>query len=609
MQKKLRQKKMQRDQSNHFFNKALLLHTIVYLLLILQTGFVWAEVTAFTARTVLSIDETFVLEIKSENNSGDPDLTKLEDSFQIMGRSQSQNYSLINGHASRTHSWNITLLPKKTGELTIPAINVGSESTDAIHLVVKKQSSTPAIDGKEVFVRMSVAEVGAITEENRPYYVQQQIIVTIKLFHRIRFLNATLSDLELPNTVIEKIGNDANYNKTISNHRYNVIERKYAIYPQQSGSLTIPAITFSGHAEISQNFSLFSRPGRQIISRTKPLTLNILPVPDTYTGKNWLPAESLEIESEIIEDTQSITSGEAITRRIIVRAKGLLDSQLPATTVASSNKIKTYPDKEKLSNQLINGQVMGIRQDTIAIIPLKSGPFTLPEIKINWWNTITNQQETARLPAETFFANNDSSNTNTETDGKDQPAATIKPEQIVDNNQQPASSEPQKIKTIEKIIYQEISITKNIWFWISIGLFVLWLITLILFLSAASKSKKIRHQELKNKANNKYHKNYLQSVYNACLENDANETSKTLILWAKYYYKQPALSGLSAIIQLVDDKDLIHAINALESSQYSQDKQSWDGRALIEALKHCIEQDKAQENTKNPQAFSDLNPS
>ncbi len=604
MQKKLRQKRM---QSNHFFNKALLLHTIVYLLLIVQTGFVWAEVTAFTARTVLSIDETFVLEIKSENNSGDPDLAELEDSFQIMGRSQSQNYSLINGHASRTHSWNITLLPKKTGELTIPAINVGSESTNAIHLVIKKQSSTPAVGGKEVFVRMSVAEIGAIAEENRSYYVQQQIIVTIKLFHRIRFLNATLSELELPNTVIEKIGNDANYTKSISNHRYNIIERKYAIYPQQSGALTIPAITFSGHAEISQNFSLFSRPGRQIISRTKPLTLNILPVPDTYTGKNWLPAESLEIESEIIEDTQSITAGEAITRRIIVRAKGLLGSQLPVTTVASSNKIKTYPDKEKLSNQLINGQVIGVRQDTVAIIPLKSGPFTLPEIKINWWNTITNQQETTRLPVQTFFANNDSSNTKTETDSKNQPAA-IKPEQRVENNQQPSGSEPQKIKTIEKIIYQETSITKNIWFWISVALFVLWLVTLILFLNAASKSKKIRRQKLDNNADTKHHKNYLQSVYNACLENDANETTKTLILWAKYYYKQPLLSGLSTIIQLVNDEDLIHAINTLESSQFSQDKQSWDGRALIEALKHCIGQDKAQENTKNPQAFSDLNP-
>ncbi len=604
----LMQKTIQQNWFNHFPKNIQFLHVLLYLFLIMQTNFALAEVTAYTARTVLSIDETFVLEIKSENNSGDPDITELEDSFQIMGRSQSQNYSLINGHASRTHSWNITLLPKRTGEITIPAIKVGNETTKAIHLVIKKQSTTPAIDGKQVFVKMSLAEVGEESGEKKPYYVQQQIIVTIKLFHRIRFSNATLSELELPNTVIEKIGNDANYTKNISNHRYNIIERKYAIYPQQSGELTIPSITFTGHAEISQNFSLFSRPGRQIISRTKPLTLDILPIPETYTGKIWLPAENLQIESEIIEDTQSITTGEAITRRIIIRAKGLLGSQLPATTVLSSNRIKSYPDKEKLSNQLVNGQVVGIRQDTIAIIPLKSGPFTLPEIKIDWWNTQTNQQETTRLAAQTYIAQKANANAvdaipEAKSPTKTAPASMVEKKQSVVPH-----SEPQTTKTVEKIVYKEVSFNKNLWFWISAALLVLWLITVLLYLAAASKRKKISHQTLNNKPDNKHHNNYLQSVYNACLENNTSETTKALILWAKHYYKQPMLSGLSAIIQLVDDKQLIQAINELESSQYSQDKQSWEGRALIEALKHCIEQNKSDVDNKTPQAFSDLNP-
>ncbi len=624
-------------------------HIMLCLLLLLNTGTVIAEVTASTGRTVLSIDETLVLEIKSENNSGDPDLTELEDNFQIMGRSQSQNFSLINGHASRTHSWNITLLPKKTGEITIPAIKIGSETTRPIHLVIKKQSNTPAIDGKEVFLKIVItgnsiampedssvlnsAPSSASSEslqQHKQFYVQQQIMVTVQLFHRIRFSNAALTDLELTNTVVEKLGNDVKYNKIISKHRYNIIERRYALYPQQSGKLTIPALTFSGNAEISQNFSLFSRPGRQIISRTKPITLNILPIPESYTGKNWLPAENLEIESEIIEDTHSITAGEAITRSIIVRAKGLLSSQLPVTSVASSNTIKAYPDKEKLSNQLIDGKVVGIRHDTVAIIPLKSGRFTLPEIKIDWWNTKTNQQETTRLPAQSLLAlpnnelaandQNSQSGTLFEAKGSEAKDSEVKAseEKNAVSQQKTAQSDQQVSKTNEKIVYKEISITKNIWFWISIVLFILWMITLALFFVAYSNNKKIAkktssdslNKSNKNSSHNKHHNNYLQSVYDACLDNNAHKASQALIQWAKHYFKQPTLSGLSAIIQLINDEQLSNAINNLESSQYSQDKQSWDGKALISALTHCVEQNKTHEQSKRkkPQAFSSLNP-
>jgi len=413
MRKKIQQKMHRQTHINSgqsiFFNSLSLKLNLwlltLFLFLLLAANTVSASVTASTSRSVISIDETIELVIKNDKSSDDPDLSILENNFQIMGRSQSQNYSLINGNASSTYTWNVTLLPKKTGEITIPAIKVGNESTRPIHLVIKKQSKNPGIDGKDVYLKIALSGNSIMSpEKEKSYYVQQQIIVTVQLFHRIRFSNATLSDLQIENTVVEKLANDANYSKVIAGNRYNIIERRYAIYPQQSGLLSIPSLTFSGNAEISQSFSLFSRPGRQIISRTKPQTLNILAIPDNYTGKNWLPAESLEIESEILEDISSIIAGEAITRHIIVRAKGLLGSQLPVTSVSSSKTIKTYPDKEELKNQLVNGEILGIRRDTVAIIPLKPGSFTLPEITINWWNSKTNQQESSHLPARSLFA-------------------------------------------------------------------------------------------------------------------------------------------------------------------------------------------------------------
>lgn len=589
--------------------KQQLLFIIAGILLLLPISTSWAQVTASTGRTVLSIDETIALQIKTENKSGDPDLSVLDKDFQILGRSQSQNYSLINGTASRTHIWNITLLSKKTGEVTIPALQVGKDRTKAIHLVIQKKSNTPGVDAKEAFLKISLSKSAADSHNKNPdtqYYVQQQIFVKVQLFHRIRFTNAALSELELNNTVVEKLGDDFNYNKSISSHRYNVIERNYAIYPQQSGELIIPAMTFNGNVEISQNFSLFSRPGRQLVSRTEPIKLTIMPIPENYTGKHWLPAENLSIESEILEDTHAIISGEAITRHIVVTATGLLGSQLPAISLPSSKAIKTYPDKEKLSTQLVNEKVIGTRRDTIAIIPLKPGEFTLPEIKIDWWNINTQQQETALLKAKTFVAQK-----NTSSESIDNTIPTTPVTENTNSTKNIENGHNQAVKSIEKIIYKPLKFTKNLWFWVSTGLLITWLITLILLLIAvpgkhsSSKNSALR-QTTKSAAEEQQ---LLESLYGFCRDNDAHNASDALVYWAQVYFNKPRLTGLSQIIELLEEQNLINAINTLESSQYSANKQNWAGKKLSSSVTEFIKQDKQQkESQQNQQGFTPLNP-
>jgi len=331
--------------------------------------------------------------------------------------------------------------------------------------------------------------------------------------------------------------------------------------------------------------------------------LNILPIPDQYSGNNWLPAEALNIESEIIEDADSIKSGEAITRHIVVRATGLLGSQLPPISVLSSQSIKTYPDKEKLNTQLINGKVIGSRRDTIAIIPLKEGEFTLPEIKIDWWNVTSRQQETAVLKARTFIAQ-----ANTEIEASQSlPAITSSDKQIMTQ-----AAENRK-EIVEKVIFKEVALTKNIWFWISLGLLILWLFTLIILIMIAtqqsvSNKKSSSQQKIKN--TREEHEQLLQNLYGYCLNNDAHNSSDALVYWAQVYFSDPLLTGLSQIIDQLNDEPLINAINTLESSQYSMNKQNWTGNELSLAIKEFIHQNQAEKKSKRQekQGFTTLNP-
>jgi len=565
---------------------------LIFTLLLLISNTLLAEVTAKTNRTVLSIDETLMMKIVQTNgSSGEPDLSALKKNFQILSQSQSQNFSFINGRSSSSHTWDLTLLAKDTGEVMIPAIPVGNESTQPIQLFVKKPSATPAIDGKEIFVKVT------ITPDNQ-VYVQQQVLLTVSLFNRVRFTNASLSELEVENAVVERIGDESSFRKLIGQHDYNVIERRYAIYPQKSGKLEIPGIIFTGNIEQQQGgFSLFSRSGRRVISRTEAISLEVLPIPSSYTGKDWLPAKHITIESDILEDEQSIKAGEALTRRIVVSAVGLIGSQLPAINVPSSTGYKSYPDKETISSQLIENEIVGTRQDSMAIIPVHSGQITLPEVKIDWWNTDTQQMETTILPAKTLSV----------AKNKSMPELTQSTPTQQKKIKRSIERKPEAdTKPIQQITSQTVSVMHNIWFWISITLLFLWLTTLGFFLSRSKNTSQKPVIQLQTSTDiQQIHKQLKQS----CSENDPLKTTRLMVSWARLYLHDSSISGLAQVLELIDDQELIHEINHLEQSRYAAVQQNWSGKSFCQALDRFIQQHTMDKDRQaHQQTLAPLNP-
>lgn len=565
---------------------------LIFCLLLLTSNTLLAEVTAKTNRTVLSIDETLMMKIvQTDGSSGEPDLSVLRKNFQILSQSQSQNFSFINGRSSSSHTWDLTLLANDTGEIMIPAIPVGNESTQPIQLLVKKPSATPAIDGKEIFIEVSITP-------DKQVYVQQQVLMIVSLYNRVRFTNASLTEPEIENAVIERIGDESNYQKVIGQNSYNVIERRYAIYPQQSGTMEIPGILFTGNIKLQQSgFSLFSRTGRRVISRTESISLEVLPIPGSYTGKHWLPAKHISIESDILEEEQSIIAGEALTRHIVVSAVGLIGSQLPAINLASSADYKSYPDKELVSSQLIGDEIVGTRQDNMAIIPVHSGQITLPEIKIDWWNTDTQQQESTLLPATTLSVAKNAA--------MPELAQSTAPRQK--KIKQSVESKPAaENKPVQQKLTRTAGIFQNIWFWISMSLLIIWFTTLGILLAKRNNSRrKTIIQQQSTTDIQQIHKQLKQS----CSENDPLKTTRLMTRWFRLYFNDASISGLAQVLELIDDQALILEINQLEQSQYAAVHQAWSGKSLCQVLdsyiqQHTIEKDRLD----HQQTLVPLNP-
>ena len=55
-------------------------------------------------------------------------------------------------------------------------------------------------------------------------------LYTVRLYRRVDVAQAELSEPELADAVIEKLGEDSNYNTVVNGVSYLVTERKYAIF-------------------------------------------------------------------------------------------------------------------------------------------------------------------------------------------------------------------------------------------------------------------------------------------------------------------------------------------------------------------------------------------
>ena len=201
----------------------------------------YSEVTAKLEREEMRINETVRLLIES-NTAGEsqPDLSALERHFRIIGRSSGQNISIVNGKQSVVRRWTIELEPKSVGSFSLDPISLGSEQSNRLRIAILPAAKT-ASSGAEVFIEVET--------DADSVYVQQQLLLSVKLLLRTRLLDGSLSDPEPDDAIVRRVGQDIRYETQRANTTYSVFERRYAIFPQKSGELKIPPFLFQGLAQ------------------------------------------------------------------------------------------------------------------------------------------------------------------------------------------------------------------------------------------------------------------------------------------------------------------------------------------------------------------------
>jgi len=352
-----------------------------------------AQPRAWLDRNETVLGDAVTLNIEAETGD-EPDFSVLAQDFRIVSRSSNATFSIVNGRQTRSTLWALALEPLRTGSIAIPAFQIGQEKTDPITLVVRPApTAATARAGDDVFLEVEMEPASA--------YVQQQVRYTIRLYYAVSLLEGQIDEPALNKAVLRRLGQDTQATRILENRRYSMVERRYLITPQQSGTVTIPGPRFKGRVARQGAYGSIFDPGSSVTVRGDELVLSVLPAP-TNAPSPWLPATIVNFKDDAARLPDTLRVGEPVTLSAELSADGVTAEQLPELSLPGIANAQVYPDQEASQTVDLQNATRAIRSRKFAIVPTQVGTLELPERTVSWWNVNTGKAENIVLPARSF---------------------------------------------------------------------------------------------------------------------------------------------------------------------------------------------------------------
>ena len=467
-----------------------------------------------------------------------PDIEKVEPDFEILARNQRYSVQTVNNEMVGEITWTYQLAPARTGTLTIPELTFKDSVSDPVDIEVI--SGTPP--DQPAASRDSFIELSADKAE---VYVQEQLVLTIQLFFSGNLIRGELSEPEHPDAIIESLGKQREFTRYRDGIRYRVVERRYAIFPQTAGTLTLEPIRFEGQARDASGQLRFLRDRQQLYD------VPVKPVPAGYPDNQpWLPARSLTLSDEGLPSTQELAVGSNLSRKVTLQARGLPAEALPPIAQEVPDAIRSYPEQPLRNTETTPEGLRATLQQATALVPVQAGETTLPAIRIPWWNTETNQLEEAVLPERRLRITGDH-------------ATAAPPAQTPDDSAAPTEL---PVTTSPDTASGSDASGNPLWLWGTVVFAVLWLLTLALWWRArqtpASGHNEPEDDSIKNE------RQAFEALL-AAVRRGSGETSTLLLRWARLRFPQHSFDSVSDLFKLTEDSSLKTAFDRFQAGLYS----------------------------------------
>jgi len=581
-------------------------YSVVALLALGMSMSVQAAVTATVNKNVLAAGDTLQLRIQHDGSAdGQPDINALKKDFDVLGSSRGSNVQIINGHMSTQTQITVLLAPRRAGKIQIPPLQWGNEHSAAIELTVGvsgggaaqqggaqggSQGNTPAADeNSHVYLTTTL-------DQKQPY-VQAAVVLTVRLYADQALYQASLDFPASSDVLVKPLGKDVQTNETRNGRTYQIVERKYLLFPQRSGKLSLNGPVLDAQVPATNNNDPFDNIFRQMpfggmVNSTRPIRvhakaveLNVLPRPAAAGSTVWLPAQKVTFEENWRPDMSTIHIGEPLTRHFHLEALGLTGAQLPdpSSFMTIPEGIKAYPDQATITDTPHGNSVLGSRDQNIALIASRIGRYELPAVHLSWWDTSHNEKREITLPAHTLEVLPAVAGSSAMTMS---PAST-ESSLLLNPGEQPNSS-----RQVGKLA------NNPAWMWLSFMLGLLWIGTSVAWWR--TRHRVHAQRPLKKVAEKKSAPprggSEFKALKLACHNNDPQAARQHVLAWASTIWPDAPPRGLNELSRQFDDANIVEALRQLDRACYTGS--AWDGALLLQSLPNAPAQASAKESKK-----------
>ena len=399
---------------------------ILFLIGCISIAVSWAQTLTGRAPAQVAVGEQFRLSYTVNTDdakgfrAGD-----IPDAFDVlMGPSTStqSSFQMVNGHTSSSSSITYTyiLSAKKNGSFTIPAAHVTAGgktiTSNELHIKVSgqaqqggqhgghQQSSTgeirnagSAISGSDLFIK--------VTASKQHVREQEPILLTYKVYTLVGLtqLNGKMADLKSFYSREVPLPQEKQFHiENLNGKPYRTVTwQQYVVFPQTTGKLEIPSITYEGIV-VQQNrnvdpFEAFFNGGSGYVEVKKQIkapgiTIQVDPLPQRPAGFSG-GVGRYSISAQL--DKNEVKANDPVKLRVVVTGVGNM-KLLKQPEVKFPKDFDHYDAKVTDKTQLTTSGLEGsITYDFLAV-PRHQGDYEIPAIEYTYFDTQANAYKTVK---------------------------------------------------------------------------------------------------------------------------------------------------------------------------------------------------------------------
>lgn len=340
--------------------------------------------------------------------------------------SQQSSYQMVNGHTSSSSSitYTYTLYAAKSGTFTIPAAHARLKNgqkiaSKAAKITVTGQAKSGAspkmhqddnnpvqsqvkpagspITGEDLFIKVSA--------NKKRVHEQEPVLLTYKVYTLVNLtqLEGKMPELTGFHTQEIPLPQQKSFHmEKVNGKTYGAVTwSQYVMYPQMTGQLKIPPITFKGIV-VQENrnvdpFEAFFNGGSGYVEAKRDIvapgmTIQVDPLPAKPTGYSG-GVGKFTISAQL--NKTEVKAGDPITLRVIIGGNGNL-KLIKQPAVDFPKGFDKYDPKVTDKTKLTSTGVGGNMIYDFLVVPRNQGKYTIPAVSFIYYDVDANDYKTIR---------------------------------------------------------------------------------------------------------------------------------------------------------------------------------------------------------------------